>query len=146
MHFLPLGLGAVCPTERVSFLCINHGRKVRDISILFHVGINYNCRIAVAQMQWRGWSTYSDIVAVWSWLDTEQSMINFTTEYVKVCVCVCACLCACACLCVLACLCVCAHACVGVRMCVFLFKCACMWVHLHAHAHRKILDRQSIDE
>ena len=44
------------------------------------------------QMQWRGWSTYSDIVAIWSWLDTEQSMINFTTEIVKVCVreCVCA--------------------------------------------------------
>ena len=40
-------------------------------------------------MQWRGWSTYSDIVAVWSWLDTEQSMINFTTEIVKVCVCAC---------------------------------------------------------
>ena len=64
---------------------------MRDTSILFHVGINYNCRIAVAQMQWRGWSTYSNIVAVWSWLDIEQSMINFTTEIFKVCVCVCAC-------------------------------------------------------
>jgi len=42
----------------------------------------------MAQMQWRGWSTYSDIVAVWNWLDTEQSMINFVTEMTKVCVCV----------------------------------------------------------
>ena len=55
---------------------------MRDTSILVHVGIKYNCRIAVAQMQWRGWSTYSDIVAVWSWLDTEQSMINFATKIV----------------------------------------------------------------
>ena len=77
-------------------------------------------------MQWRGWSTYSDIVAVWSWLDTEQSMINFTTEIVKVCVRV--------------------RGCARAYVCVSLFKCACMWVHLHAHTHRKILDRQSIDE
>ena len=55
-------------------------------SVTDHVCINNNCRIAVAQMQWRGWSTYSDIVAIWSWLDTEQSMINFATEIVKVCV------------------------------------------------------------
>ena len=80
---------------------------------LVHVGINYNCRIAVAQIQWRGWLTYLEIVAVWSWLDTEQSMINCTTEIVKVYVCACVC----------------------VYVCVFLFKCACMWVHLHAHAH-----------
>ena len=65
-------------------------------------GINYNHRIAVAQMQWRGWSTYSDIVAVWSWLDTEQSMINFTAEIVKVFVraCVHAWVCTCICVCV----------------------------------------------
>ena len=31
---------------------------------------------------------------------------------------------------------------VGVHVCVFLFKCACMWVHLYVHAHRKVLDRQ----
>ena len=71
---------------------------------------------------------FSDIVAVWSWLDTEQSMINFTTEIVKVCVCVRV------------------RGCARAYVCVSLFKCACMWMHLHAHAHRKILDRQSIDE
>ena len=46
---------------------------------------NEYCRIALGQMQWRGWSTYSDIMAIWSWLDTEQSMRNFTTETIKVC-------------------------------------------------------------
>ena len=50
---------------------------------------NEYCRIALGQMQWRGWSTYSDIVAIWSWLDTEQSMMNFTTEIIKVCTCLC---------------------------------------------------------
>jgi len=35
-------------------------------------------------MQWRGWSTYSDMVAVWNWLDTEQTMFNFVTETTKV--------------------------------------------------------------
>ena len=65
-------------------------------------------------MQWRGWSTYSDIVAVWSWLDTEQSMINFTTEIVKVCA-----------------------VCMGVhvRMCVCpcssVHACGCIYMHTH---------------
>ena len=36
-------------------------------------------------MQWRGWSTYSDMVAIWNWLDTEQTMFNFVTETTKVC-------------------------------------------------------------
>ena len=130
MHFLPLGLGAVCPTGRVSFLCINHGRKVRDTSILFHVGINYNCRIAVAQMQWRGWSTYSDIVAVWSWLDTEQSMINFTTEIVKVCVCVC----------------VCVRACVCVRMHVWVCVCVCVPVQVCMHVGASTCTQVSIGQ
>ena len=62
-------------------------------SVTDYVCINNNCRIAVAQMQWRGWSTYSDIVAIWSWLDTEQSMINFATEIVKVCMRACMCMC-----------------------------------------------------
>ena len=35
-------------------------------------------------MQWRGWSTYSDMVAIWNWLDTEQTMFNFVTETTKV--------------------------------------------------------------
>ena len=82
-------------------LCQPWKEGKRNTSILVHVGINYNRRIAVAQIQWRGWSTYSDIVAVWSWLDTEQSMINFTTEIVKgVCVCARAWVCTCVCVCV----------------------------------------------
>ena len=94
---------------------------MRDTSILVHVGINYNRRIAVAQMQWRGWSTYSDIVAVWSWLDTEQSMINFTTEIVKVCVCVCVCVLVCVCTWVCMCVCV----CVPVQVCMHVGASTC---------------------
>ena len=68
----------------------------------------------MGQMQWRGWSTCSDIMAIWNWLDTEQSMMKFTTETIKVCihvytcvivyvyivfVCVCLCVCVCVCVC-----------------------------------------------
>ena len=59
-------------------------------------------------MQWRGWSTYSDIVAIWSWLDTEQSMMNFTTEIVKVC----------------------AHVYVFARVCAHVCMCAYMHVRI----------------
>ena len=81
-------------------------------------------------MQWKGWSTYSDIVAVWSWLDTEQLMMNFATETIKVCMCVCvhvrACMHVCICLMCTCCMhtCMCMHACVNV--CVFDYMCLCM--------------------
>ena len=45
-------------------------------------------------MQWRGWSTYSDIVAVWSCLDTEQLIMNLLLKPSR-CVCLCVCVGAC---------------------------------------------------
>ena len=74
-------------------------------------------------MQWRGWSTYSDIVAVWSWLDTEQLMMNFGTETIKVCVYICLYLCVCLCVCVY----------LFVCMCVLARTIACVTEHVHAY-------------